>query len=232
MTLLDSFNWHTLLLGEEDWSFLPEVLLRSVIMFLITIVALRVIGKRGIMQGVFEIVTIITLGSAAGDPMFYKKVGLLPAIMVFIAIVLMYRLVNYFVSRYKLVERLVEGEHARLIKDGRFAVENFKPEELGKDEIFADLRLKGVSHLGQVEAAYIEASGSISIFFFPDEKVGCGLPIRPEIFEKQAEAITDPGIYACAYCGNTAQIAVTPKHDCPVCRETKWVKATDERRVK
>jgi uncharacterized membrane protein YcaP (DUF421 family) len=75
MYLLQSqkpFDWQTLLLGEEDWSFLPEVLLRSVIMFLVAVISVRLIGKRGIMQGVFELVTIITLGSAAGDPMFYK----------------------------------------------------------------------------------------------------------------------------------------------------------------
>ena len=93
------FDWHSLLLGEEEWSFLPEVLLRSAIMFLVALIALRLIGKRGIMQGVFELVTIITLGSAAGDPMFYKKVGLLPAILVFVSIVLMYRFIKFFSSK-------------------------------------------------------------------------------------------------------------------------------------
>ena len=188
MYLLQSakpFDWHTLLLGEEDWAFLPEVLLRSAVMFVVTVLALRIIGKRGIMQGVFEIVTIITLGSAAGDPMFYKKVGLLPAIMVFVAIVLMYRLTNYFVARYEVLEHFVEGRHVRLIEDNRFVIEHLKPEELSKDEIFSDLRMSGVSHLGQVDAAYIEASGQMSVFFLPDEKVVFGLPVRPELYEAQ-----------------------------------------------
>lgn len=120
-----AFDWNTLLLGEEEWSFLPEVLLRSAIMFIVAIIALRLIGKRGIMQGVFELVTIITLGSAAGDPMFYKKVGLLPAILVFITIILMYRIINFFVAKFKLMEHLIEGRHVRLVKDSRFAIENF-----------------------------------------------------------------------------------------------------------
>ena len=85
------------------------------------------------MQGVFELVTIITLGSAAGDPMFYKKVGLLPAGMVFLSILLMYRLTNFFVARFKNAEHLIEGRHVRLVKDGRFAVENLKPEVLIKE---------------------------------------------------------------------------------------------------
>src|SRR5687768_17091002 len=122
-----AFDWKTLLLGEEEWGFLPQVLLRSAIMFIVAIIALRLIGRRGIMQGIFELVTIITLGSAAGDPMFYKKVGLLPAILVFATIVALYRIINFFVARYHKVETLVEGTHVRLVKENRFAVKNFKP---------------------------------------------------------------------------------------------------------
>src|SRR5688500_15292344 len=192
MHLLQSsipFHWKTLLLGEEEWIFLPEVLLRSAIMFIVAIIALRIIGKRGIMQGVFELVTIITLGSAAGDPMFYKKVGLLPATLVFVTIILMYRITNFFVSKSKSFEHLIEGRHIRLVKDNRFAIENINEEELSKDEIFSDLRMGGVSHLGQVDAAYIEASGKMSVYFLPDEKVTYGLPLRPELYEAQLTQI-------------------------------------------
>ena len=36
----EAFDMRTLLLGEENWDFLPEVLFRSAIMFLVTLVAL------------------------------------------------------------------------------------------------------------------------------------------------------------------------------------------------
>jgi uncharacterized membrane protein YcaP (DUF421 family) len=227
-----SFDWRTLLLGEEEWSFLPEVLLRSTIMFIVAVIALRLIGKRGIMQHVFELVLIITLGSAAGDPMFYSKVGLLPAILVFITIILMYRLTNFFVARFKVAEHLLEGYHVRLIKDCRFSVENLKPEELSKDEILSDLRKHNVSHLGQVDAAYIEASGEISMYFLPDEKVVYGLPVRPELYEEQLTKITKKGMYACGYCGYTEGIAPAAKHKCKICKKTKWVTAINDKRVK
>jgi len=41
------------------------------------------------MQGVFKVALIIALGSAAGDAMFYCKVGLLPAILVFSVIIIL-----------------------------------------------------------------------------------------------------------------------------------------------
>lgn len=235
MYLLQSskpFDWRTLLLGEEDWIFLPEVLFRSAIMFIVALLALRLIGKRGIMQGVFELVTIITLGSAAGDPMFYKKVGLLPASLVFLTIILMYRLTSFFVTKYKAVEHLIEGRHVRLVKDRRFIVENFKPEELNKDEILSDLRMSGAKHLGQIDSAYIEPSGKMSVFFLPDDKVDYGLPILPELYEAQVSEIRAKGIYACGYCGYTEEISPVKEHTCVVCNKTRWVEALNEKRVK
>lgn len=219
-------------MGEEEWSFLPEVLLRSAVMFLVAIISLRLIGKRGIMQGVFEVVTIVTLGSAAGDPMFYKKVGLLPSILVFVTIILMYRVINFFIAKYAQFEHLVEGRHIRLVKDKRFAVESIHPEVLSKDEIFSDLRMCGVSHLGQVDAAYIEPSGQMSVFFLPDEKVTSGLPVLPELFETQVTEISEAGTYSCAYCGNTEELAPAHQHTCAVCNNVKWVKSINDKRVK
>lgn len=232
LQVTQSFDWKTLLLGEEEWSFLPEVIIRSIIMFIVAVVALRLIGRRGVMQGVFQISTIITLGSAAGDPMFYKKVGILPAILVFATIVAMYKLVEFLLSKFQRLEQVIEGSEIRLVKDQRFAIENFNDDALGKDEIFADLRMNGVSHLGQVDAAYIEPSGEMSIFFLPDNKVNFGLPVRPELFKKQMVKITEAGIYSCAFCGHTEELQPKTTYRCKVCKKDHWVESSNEKRVK
>src|SRR5688572_6682679 len=96
------FNWKEIMLGGESWNFLPEVMLRTIIMFIIIVVSLRILGKRGVKQlSIFELVAIISLGSAAGDPMFYKDVGILPALLVFVVIVALYSLITYFIGKNK-----------------------------------------------------------------------------------------------------------------------------------
>ncbi|RYG49103.1 MAG: DUF421 domain-containing protein, partial [Chitinophagaceae bacterium] len=98
----NQFEWQKLLLGEEEWSFMPEVLFRTLIMFILVLSALRILGKRGVRQlSIFELVVIISLGSAAGDPMFYKDVGIVPAIGVFTVVVSSYYLVTYLVGKSK-----------------------------------------------------------------------------------------------------------------------------------
>jgi uncharacterized membrane protein YcaP (DUF421 family) len=230
--MLLQIDWRPLVLGEEGWSFLPEVLFRSAVMFLISLIAMRAIGRRGTKQGVFELVLIVTLGSAAGDPTFYKNAGLLPATLVFVSIVIMYKIVNFLTARNKYLDDLVEGTHARLVKESRFAVEDGNLKDLRHDELFEDLRLKGIVHLGQVDTAYIEASGQVSVFFLPDEKVVHGLPVTPEFYEAQMEEITKKGTYSCAYCGNTKEIMPAKQVICEICENKKWVKSLNEVRVK
>jgi uncharacterized membrane protein YcaP (DUF421 family) len=226
------FNWKELLLGGENWSFLPETALRTLIMFVIILVSLRILGKRGVKQlSVFELVVIIGLGSAAGDPMFYKDVGILPALLVFALIVTIYRVITYFIGKNKSFELLVEGKPVCLIKNGTFSVDNFKKEPLGEDEFFAELRLKGISQLGQVEEAIVESNGSISVFYFADEEVQYGLPVMPDSLKHQAEKITKADHYACIFCGYTEKLQPAAKVICPKCQKTEWVKASNKKRV-
>jgi uncharacterized membrane protein YcaP (DUF421 family) len=80
----DIFEWNRLLLNDLPLHFLLEVVFRSAIMFVILLLTLKLTGKRGVKQlSIFETVIIIALGSAAGDPMFYEDVGIIPAITVF-----------------------------------------------------------------------------------------------------------------------------------------------------
>ncbi len=225
-------DWKTFWLGSENWAFLLETLLRTVVMFLVIVVGLRLLGKRGVKQlSVFELVVIIGLGSAAGDPMFYADVGLLPALVVFISVISLYRLVTYFVGKYKRFESLMEGEPVCLISGGRFAIGNFEKETLAYDEFFAELRQQGIMHLGQVHTGFIETSGSISVFFYADENVKWGLPILPELFKQRLNKITVPAHYACAFCGYTEALEPASKHICPICKRELWVVAINNKRI-
>src|SRR5215211_890000 len=99
-TFLLQVNWKDLLIGEQEWGFLPEAAIRSLVMFVVILVSLRLLGKRGVKQlSVFELGVIIGLGSAAGDPMFYKEVGLLPALVVFAIVLTMYRALESLLNR-------------------------------------------------------------------------------------------------------------------------------------
>ena len=225
-------DFKQILLGSEDWSFLLETVMRTSIMFVIIILGLRLLGKRGVKQlSVFELVVIIGLGSAAGDPMFYKDVGIIPAIVVFTMIISLYSLITYFIGKSKKFEQLVEGQPICLIDEGVFCIDDFKKETLGEDEFFAELRLKGVSHLGQIEKAIEEISGEISVFYYEDKDIKYGLPIMPGSLEKAVTTITKNTYYSCTFCGYTQEFDTGTQSNCRVCGKDEWVKSSNKKRI-
>lgn len=227
----DIFEWNRILLNELPFAFVFEVIFRTFIMFMVVLTALRASGKRGVKQlSISELVIIITLGSAAGDPMFYEDVGIIPAVTVFVIIIILYRSVTWLTAKSEWFEKLIEGEPVCLINEGRFSIDKFKKEDLALEEFFAELREKSVEHLGQVRIAILETSGEISIFFYADEEVKFGLPLIPQIYNQKTKSVTKHGTYACAYCGNVQQLE--PGDDqCMVCKKEEWVAAINSRRI-
>ena len=226
-------DWHSLLLGTEEWVFLVEVVIRSFVMFLTILFSLRILGKQSITQlSIFELGVIIGLGSAAGDPMFYKDVGLLPGMMVFLVVVSLYRLVTYIINRGEKIERLLEGEPVYLIEDGKLNCSNFEKELIAHDELFAQLRINSVSHLGQIKLAILEINGSVSLYYYPDEEVRWGLPVLPHLCAKKLKQFPPNDCFACSFCGQVESLVQpTSNHPCPSCKRDEWVKAINNKRI-
>lgn len=233
LTLLEIINWESFLLGTETLPFLLETAVRTLVMFTVIVLSLRVLGKRGIKQlSVFELGVIVGLGSAAGDPMFYKDVGLLPGMIVFAVVLSLYRLITHLINTNNGVEQFLEGKPTCIVEEGRFLIENFKKEPIARDEFFSQLRLNSVTHLGQVQQAILETNGEVSIFYFSDEEVLFGLPVLPNLCNVTLQHIKQEGRYACAVCGNTEELLPAEKHTCSVCGKSNWVKAINWKRIK
>ena len=232
MILTGEFDLKQLLLGSEEWGFLFETILRTSIMFFIIIFGLRLLGKRGVKQlSVFELVVIIGLGSAAGDPMFYKDVGIMPALVVFTMIISLYSIITYLIGKNKKFEKLVEGKPICLIDKGIFCIEDFKKESLGEDEFFSELRLKGVSQLGQIEKAIEEISGEMSVFYYDNDQVKYGLPIMPDSLENSVKTFSKNGHFSCTFCGYTEAFNANNQSRCKVCGKDEWIESSNRKRI-
>ena len=222
-------NWQELFSKDLDWSFAGEILIRTLIMFILTLAFLRMSGKKGVRQlSIFEVAIIIALGSAAGDPMLNKDSPVLPSIIAFAVILGLYRLLTFLASRFEPFERVLEGDPVYIIEDGMFALDHGE-NTYGKDEFFAEMRASGIEHLGQVKTALLETNGTVSFFFYPDEDVISGLPVLPKVYERKSKAIPRPDTYACTYCGQVEQLEATSV--CGRCKHEEWVAAINTTRI-
>ncbi|GAB3260134.1 DUF421 domain-containing protein [Larkinella harenae] len=222
------FDWQRMFMHDFPVGYLGEVALRTFVMFLILLLALKVSGKREVKQlSVFELVLVIGLGSAAGDPMFYHDVPLLAAAVVFVVMMSSYKFFTRLADKNKPVREFLEGKPVYVIENGCILVQNFDDEDLGLDELFAELRLAGVEHLGQVRTAILEHNGEVSIFQYKGDAIRPGLPIFPHLLKDPVDFISEPGRYACCKCGQVVEYGKDPIETCQRCEHHRWVKAQD-----
>ncbi len=221
------FDWDRMLIDQFPWTYLGEVAFRTVFMFLVLLTALAISGKREVRQlSIYELVLLIGLGSAAGDPMFYHDVPLSSAVVVFVVMMGCYKLATYVSDRNQFVRETLEGKPVYVIENGCILIENFDREDLELGELFSDLRVSGIEQLGQVRVAILEPNGQLSVFKFAPDDVRVGLPILPEEFNRRTEHIHDPGRYACCTCGNVQSFeAPVNQPKCPRCDQPVWAKA-------
>lgn len=199
-------------------------------MFLIILIFLRLTGKKGIRQlSIFEVAIIIALGSAAGDPMIDQEMAVIPSLIVFICILICYRLLTYFAAKFPRFEKVLEGDPIYVVEDGMFSLDAKKEHTFAKDEFFAEMREAGVKHVGQIEIAILETNGKMSLFFYADEEVKYGLPILPKVYQQKSRHIETLDHYACTNCGKVVEI--DSPQSCKRCQHNEWVKAIQDIKV-
>ncbi|RYY20863.1 MAG: DUF421 domain-containing protein [Cytophagaceae bacterium] len=232
---ITTFDWQRLWLSADmPASFLLEIAFRCVVMFLLTIAALRVSGKRGVRQlSLFEFALILVLGSAAGDATIYHDTPLLHAVVVFVVIIALYVLFNYLTDKYPRIERALEGAPELIVVEGEIDLPAFSKASLTAQELFGQLRQMQVEHLGQVRRLYLEATGEISVFFFEPEHERPGLPIWPERYWHPLHAVPHAGAYACHACATVRGLPAGPvPPQCPRCgRAEGWLPACATPRI-
>jgi len=224
------FEWSRIFLHDLQLVYAAELLLRSVVMFVMVLIILRLTGKRGVRQlSLFEVAIIISFGSAGGDAMFQKDLGLATSLIVLATIMLLYRIITWVTARSEKVESLLEGDPCYVVEDGMFVLDKGDDKTFAKDEFHSEMRQQSIEHLGQVRTAILETNGVISFFYYEDKDVKYGMPVLPKPYGKRSPEIPKPGIYACTNCGHVEELHATKC--CGRCDEQNWVEAINTRRV-
>lgn len=213
-----------ILIGDKGWELLLECVVRTVIMFVCALALMKVTGKKEVRQfSLLELLVIIGLGSALGDPMIQREAPILPSLVAISTTLLCYLVLTKWANHAPPVKRVVEGRMRRVLYDGEMDLKALEKEDLSTDELFADLRVQHVEHLGQVHVAYMEVDGKLSVIYRAADDTRPGLPILPEDLDPVAS-----GARCCGRCGHMPG-AASPQA-CPRCGHTKWFRAATRAR--
>lgn len=225
-----SFDLVRIFIGDIPPLFYAEIALRTCILYLSALSILRILGKRSAGElTVLDVLIIVALGSAVGDPMFYPDIPILQGMLVITLIVGLQRLGLYWANRDDRVDRWLKGKPSLVVLDGMFNLEGLEHVGISKREIFQMARQSGYRNLGQIKRMYIETDDKPSIFGFEADQVRPGLQFEPPwemdnnpTFEAGV-LVKGPIVAACINCGQVAEFNEgTKAPPCLRCRQTIW----------
>ena len=227
------FDFHRIFLGDAPLMFLLEIVFRTLIMYTYTVVLLRILGKIGMGQlSMLELAIIISFGSAVGDPMVGANIPILHGVVAITAVTALQIGLERLINKNKKIEAIMEGTANLIVSNGIIQWECMLKDNISKEDLFRALRGKDVKHLGQIEKAFFETTGQISVLFKSPKRVKPGLTVQPEeeISEGQileaSTQVTSEGIYTCMECGHTKKLKlndVVP--ECSLCHNQRWIQA-------
>ncbi len=202
-----------------------EVLIRTILIYLILLLVVRLMGKR--MSGqitLTEMAVMITLGAIVSPVMQLPDRGILFGVIALGCALIFQRQINLWGFLSPKVEEITQGEITLVVKDGKLIVEELEKTALTRQQLYAMLREKKIYNLAEVDRAYLEACGILSVYTTHETKPG--LPIYPE-FDKQVQATqkdVEGDDKACCGCGNVQRVA-DGSIECNNCGASEWSKA-------
>jgi uncharacterized membrane protein YcaP (DUF421 family) len=160
-------------------SSLLEIILRTVVVYLVILVGLRLSGKREIGQmTVFDLVVLLLISNAVQNAMVGPDTSLTGGVLA--AVVLL--VLNLLISRLRLtsprIRRLVEGTPTLLILHGQVIAEHMRREGIDEESLMAAVREHGVAEISGVEMGVLEIDGSISIVPVSESTIRVKKPMK------------------------------------------------------
>ncbi len=135
-------------------------------MFFITLVAVRVMGKRSIAQlAPFDLTVMIIIGSAAALPLEEESISLWNGVVPILILSFFQYLLTVINLHWRGAEKVTQGMSTPLVVNGRILHDNRKKERVSLSDLHIVLRQQGVERVEDVSLAVLEPTGQVSVIF-------------------------------------------------------------------
>ena len=139
-------------------------LVRTIILYLAIIAAVRIMGKRQISQlQTSELVVTMLISDLAVIPMQDSGQPLFSGIIPIFVLIALEVFLSYVMLKSSKVRRAICGKPVVIIRDGQILQENMRELRLSIEDLFEQLRQKDVFALGDIAYAIVETNGTLSV---------------------------------------------------------------------
>ncbi len=145
--------------------------LRTIFLYIIVLIVMRLMGKREIGQlQPFELAISIMIADLASTPMADPGIPLINGIIPILALLVMHLLISIINIKSIKARSILCGKPSILIYRGRIDEKMLKKERFTVNELEERLRGNNIVNIGDVEYAILETSGQITVIQKPGKR--------------------------------------------------------------
>lgn len=139
-------------------------ILRTVILFAVVVIGVRLMGKRQIGQlQPYEIVIVIMLSALAAIPMENTEVPLLFGLFPIFTLILIQVAMSFLSLKSQRAREIICGTPTVLVENGKIIEKEMAKLRYNITDLLEQLREKNMPNIADVEFAILESSGKLSI---------------------------------------------------------------------
>lgn len=144
---------------------------RTLILYLFIILALRILGKRQIGElEPAELVSAILISNLSAVPMQDMGIPLLQGVVPILVIFSLEMLISSLTAASPRAKAIVSGRVSVIVKDGKIDQSELARLRINVLELMEALRQKDVYDPTAVSSAYLEPNGKLSVQLYPSER--------------------------------------------------------------
>ncbi len=144
---------------------------RSVVLYIIVLIVMRLMGKREIGQlQPFELAISIMIADLASIPMADIGIPIFNGIIPILGLLAMHLIISVLNLKSMKAREIICGKPSILIYRGKINEKVLKKERFTINELEERLRANNVFNLGDVEYAILETSGQVTVIQKPEKR--------------------------------------------------------------
>ena len=147
------------------------IFIRTIIMFVVVTIAMRIMGKRqiGEMQP-SELVVTIMISELASIPMQNAGVPLVSGVLPIATLVVLEVLLSFAMMKNKWARKTVLGVPSVIVQNGKVNKQEMERLRMTSADLAEELRLQRCTDIRDVEYAIVETNGKLSIILKKDKQ--------------------------------------------------------------
>ena len=145
--------------------------IRSILLYIVVLVVMRLMGKREIGQlQPFELAISIMIADLASTPMADAGIPISNGIIPILALLVMHLIISVLNIKSIKARQILCGKPTILIYRGRIDEKMLRRERFTVNELEERLRGNNIVNIGDVEYAILETSGQVTVIQKPNKK--------------------------------------------------------------